>query len=363
MPEYTALAVLSVLVVLLLERFWFRSGLLRQGRFWLAMAIVYAFHVLVDGWLTKLSAPIVIYDEGQITGVRIPWDIPVEDYLFGFSMIVLTLLFWLRAGRDELEDADDTKEPPMTREDWDLADAFDRAAPTYDAMVALSPGYHDQLRTAAEALVQRLPTAARRRRRGAGDGARPRLRVGRVDAGRPHRLVRPGRRSRRPAGHRGRRLRGDGRPGPREGAGPRPSTSSSPTPWRTSSRWPTGRSTASSAPTCCATSPTGRGWCARWPACWPRVGCSPSTTTPSPGRCGRGRPGRPSATASSSRSPWSRAPTSPCTATSTRACATSTPSRRSADRLLVEGLVDVRHRSYPGWQDGVVHTVVGSQPS
>jgi ubiquinone/menaquinone biosynthesis C-methylase UbiE len=45
------------------------------------------------------------------------------------------------------------------REEWVLADAFDRAAPTYDAMVALSPGYHDQLRTAAEALVERLPTA------------------------------------------------------------------------------------------------------------------------------------------------------------------------------------------------------------
>ncbi len=48
------------------------------------------------------------------------------------------------------------------REEWVLADAFDRAAPTYDAMVALSPGYHDQLRTAAEALVERLP---------AGDGS------------------------------------------------------------------------------------------------------------------------------------------------------------------------------------------------
>ncbi|HET7822619.1 MAG TPA: class I SAM-dependent methyltransferase [Ornithinibacter sp.] len=50
-------------------------------------------------------------------------------------------------------------------EAWVLADAFDRAAPTYDAMVALSPGYHDQLRTAAEALVDRLPGP------GAGDGA------------------------------------------------------------------------------------------------------------------------------------------------------------------------------------------------
>ena len=51
------------------------------------------------------------------------------------------------------------------REEWVLADAFDRAAPTYDAMVALSPGYHDQLRTAAEALVERLPA------RGTGEGA------------------------------------------------------------------------------------------------------------------------------------------------------------------------------------------------
>ena len=62
------------------------------------MAIVYCFHVLVDGWLTKLSAPIVIYDEGQITGLRVPWDIPVEDYLFGFSMITLTLLVWVHLG-------------------------------------------------------------------------------------------------------------------------------------------------------------------------------------------------------------------------------------------------------------------------
>jgi len=51
------------------------------------------------------------------------------------------------------------------RVEWVLADAFDRAAPTYDAMVALSPGYHDQLRTAAEALVDRLPV------RGTGEGA------------------------------------------------------------------------------------------------------------------------------------------------------------------------------------------------
>lgn len=99
MPEYTALAVLSVLGTLAVERFWFRTGILRTAQYWLSMAIVFAFQVLVDGWLTKLSAPIVIYDESQTTGLRVPWDIPVEDYLFGFSMVTLTMLLWVRWGR------------------------------------------------------------------------------------------------------------------------------------------------------------------------------------------------------------------------------------------------------------------------
>ncbi len=105
MPEYTVLAVLSVIATVLVEVLWLRTGIFRKGQYWIAMAIVYFFHVLVDGWLTKLSAPIVIYDEGQITGIRIPWDIPVEDYLFGFSMITLTLLLWVRQGDQNDDDA------------------------------------------------------------------------------------------------------------------------------------------------------------------------------------------------------------------------------------------------------------------
>ena len=96
MPEYTVLAVLSVLVVLAAERWWLRTGLLRTRQYWLSMAIVAFFMVLVDGWLTKLSAPIVLYDEAQTTGLRVPWDIPVEDFAFGFSMVTLTMLLWVR---------------------------------------------------------------------------------------------------------------------------------------------------------------------------------------------------------------------------------------------------------------------------
>lgn len=106
MPEYTALAVLSVLLTLGVELLWLRTGVFRRAQYWVAMGIVYFFHVLVDGWLTKLSAPIVIYDGDQITGLRIPWDIPVEDYLFGFSMITLTLLAWLRLGERAEDDTD-----------------------------------------------------------------------------------------------------------------------------------------------------------------------------------------------------------------------------------------------------------------
>ena len=51
---------------------------------------------LVDGWLTKLSAPIVLYDEHHTSGIRFPFDIPVEDFLFGWAMVTAVLLLWER---------------------------------------------------------------------------------------------------------------------------------------------------------------------------------------------------------------------------------------------------------------------------
>lgn len=129
MPEYTALSVLSVVATVLAEVFWLRTGIFRKAQYWVAMAIVYFFHVLVDGWLTKLSAPIVIYDERQITGLRVPWDIPVEDYLFGFSMITLTLMVWVRLGDrdDDTSSRHDRGEP--TTSGADTARTTTREAP------------------------------------------------------------------------------------------------------------------------------------------------------------------------------------------------------------------------------------------
>jgi lycopene cyclase domain-containing protein len=93
---YTLPAVLAVIVVIALELGVLRTGLLRRPAYWISMVIVVGFQILVDGWLTKLSAPIVIYDERHTTGIRFPFDIPVEDFLFGWAMITAALLLWER---------------------------------------------------------------------------------------------------------------------------------------------------------------------------------------------------------------------------------------------------------------------------
>ncbi|HME14952.1 MAG TPA: lycopene cyclase domain-containing protein [Mycobacterium sp.] len=92
---YTAPAVLAVLAVCALELV-LRTGLFRRPAYWLSMLIVVGFQILVDGWLTKLSAPIVVYDDRQIAGIRFPFDIPVEDFLFGFALVTAVLLLWER---------------------------------------------------------------------------------------------------------------------------------------------------------------------------------------------------------------------------------------------------------------------------
>lgn len=96
MPEYTIAAASAVAAVVALELGVLRTGLFRRPAYWIAMAIVLAFQVPVDGWLTKLSAPIVLYDRDRISGIRAPWDIPVEDFLFGFALLTLVLLLWER---------------------------------------------------------------------------------------------------------------------------------------------------------------------------------------------------------------------------------------------------------------------------
>lgn len=100
---YTLPAIISVVGVCVLEWSVLRTGLFRTRAYWISMVIVFGFQVLVDGWLTKLSAPIVIYNEAHTSGLRFPWDIPVEDFLFGWALVAAVLLLWVRQRPDQKE--------------------------------------------------------------------------------------------------------------------------------------------------------------------------------------------------------------------------------------------------------------------
>lgn len=98
MREYTVAAVVALVVVVALELLVFRTGLFRRPTYWASMGIVLGFQVIVDGWLTKLSAPVVIYNGAENTGVRFPWDIPIEDFAYGSALVTLVLILWERLG-------------------------------------------------------------------------------------------------------------------------------------------------------------------------------------------------------------------------------------------------------------------------
>ena len=113
---YTVPAVVAVVVVVILELALWRTGLFRKGAYWLSMAIVVGFQIPVDGWLTKLSAPVVIYDNTQTSGIRFPFDIPVEDFLFGFALVTAVLLLWERQpAMSRLREEQTTGDEPHAR--------------------------------------------------------------------------------------------------------------------------------------------------------------------------------------------------------------------------------------------------------
>ncbi|MBF6221973.1 lycopene cyclase domain-containing protein [Nocardia abscessus] len=100
---YTLPALVAVVAVCLVECALLRTGLFRRPGYWLTMLIVLGFQILVDGWLTRLDAPIVRYNPDHILGLRFPWDIPVEDFLFGFVLVTSVLLGWERTRQRQRE--------------------------------------------------------------------------------------------------------------------------------------------------------------------------------------------------------------------------------------------------------------------
>jgi len=93
---YTALAVIGVGYAVVLDCLVLRTRLLARKAFWVAYAIIVSFQLLTNGWLT--GRDIVTYDEDVIIGLRLVYA-PVEDLLFGFSLVLQTQAWWVWWGR------------------------------------------------------------------------------------------------------------------------------------------------------------------------------------------------------------------------------------------------------------------------
>ena len=106
--SYSTLALISVAAVIILDLAIARTFLLGTFRFWFSYAIVFGFQLLTNSWLTGWN--IVMYDPDAIWGIR--WaNAPVEDLLFGFSLILSTLIVWRLLERANLNNrqAEDKK--------------------------------------------------------------------------------------------------------------------------------------------------------------------------------------------------------------------------------------------------------------
>jgi lycopene cyclase domain-containing protein len=94
--SYSTLAVAAVVAVLVVDLLVLRTRLVTRRAFWVAYAIVFGFQLLVNGVLTGRG--VVRYDPATVWGPRLV-HAPVEDLLFGFALVTLTLASWAAVNR------------------------------------------------------------------------------------------------------------------------------------------------------------------------------------------------------------------------------------------------------------------------
>jgi lycopene cyclase domain-containing protein len=95
---YTQLAISAVVIVIILDLYVIKTGLLKRKVFWTSYAIIVGFQLLTNWWLT--SRNIVMYSPDAILGLRLA-SAPVEDLLFGFALVVGVLVNWIRLGASD----------------------------------------------------------------------------------------------------------------------------------------------------------------------------------------------------------------------------------------------------------------------
>src|SRR6056297_2944044 len=107
---YTQIALLAVPLMVLVDLFVLRTRLVTRKAFWVSYAIIVFFQLITNGMFTGFG--IVQYDGAAIIGSTSPTTgpppmfgdgriafAPIEDLLFGFSLILLSISLWVLFGR------------------------------------------------------------------------------------------------------------------------------------------------------------------------------------------------------------------------------------------------------------------------
>jgi lycopene cyclase domain-containing protein len=93
---YTVAAGLGVLGALLLDLVVLRTRVVLGLAFWCLYPIIFVFQLVSNGILTGRG--VVLYNPHDIIGIRLA-HAPIEDLVFGFSLVLASLSIWTRAGR------------------------------------------------------------------------------------------------------------------------------------------------------------------------------------------------------------------------------------------------------------------------
>jgi lycopene cyclase domain-containing protein len=100
MIPYIAFALLSVIAVFITD-IRLNTKLIMSRRFWIFQVLITVLTIVVDSYSSGL--PIIIFNDKILLGIRF-FNVPLENFLFGFSLITFNLImFELFAGKKDGE--------------------------------------------------------------------------------------------------------------------------------------------------------------------------------------------------------------------------------------------------------------------
>jgi lycopene cyclase domain-containing protein len=107
---YTQIGVVAVIVMIAADLWLLRTRLVTRRIFWVSYAIIVFFQLITNGMFTGFG--IVKYEDAAIVGGSSPAEgtppfigdgrlayAPIEDLLFGFALVLMSLSLWIWWGR------------------------------------------------------------------------------------------------------------------------------------------------------------------------------------------------------------------------------------------------------------------------